>query len=171
MRTISRPATEEYNPYFQQYIDITPEDAFEAMEITLTEAEELFDLIGDEQGKVSYAPGKWTINEVIAHVIDCERIFNYRALSFTRGDLNIAGFDHDMFAKNSGANERSTSALIDELLLVRQATIALFNSFSEEQFNIAGKANNNEITVRALAYLIAGHQRHHFNVIRVKYLV
>lgn len=170
MKTISRPASSEYNPYFQQYIDITPEDALEAMEISLTEAEDLFELLGDDKGLLRYAPGKWTINEIIAHVIDCERIFNYRALSFTRGDLNLPGFDHDEFAKHSRANERSTAALIDELLLVRQATIALFNSFNTEQLNIAGKANNNEITVRALAYLIAGHQRHHFNVIREKYL-
>lgn len=171
MNTILRPEKEEYNAYFQQYMDLTPEDALTAMENALNEAEDLFEMLGDEKGLLAYAPEKWTINEVIGHVIDCERIFNYRALSFTRGDMDLAGFDHDMFVKKSGANQRNTSALIDELLLVRQATIALFNSFSDKQLMIAGKANGNSISVRALAYLIAGHQRHHFNVIRERYLI
>jgi hypothetical protein len=171
MKTIKRPSTEEYNTYFQHYIDLTPEEALKAMELSMDEASELFELLGNEKGLLKYAPTKWTINEVISHVTDCERIFNYRALSFSRGDLSLPGFDHDEYVKHCGANDRTTRELIEELAIVRKATITLFNSFSETQLTISGKANGNAISVRALAYLIAGHQRHHFQVIKEKYLV
>jgi len=118
-----------------------------------------------------YAPGKWTIKEVLVHIIDDERIYAYRALRFARNDkTELPGFEQDDYALSSGANDRSLESIFEEYEAVRQSTIAMFNSFATEALIRKGIANNNLATVRALAWHIAGHELHHLNIIKQRYL-
>jgi len=117
-----------------------------------------------------YAAGKWTIKEVLVHIIDDERIYAYRALRFARNDqTELPGFEQDDYARHSGANERSIKSILQEYTAVRKATIALFAGLPENAFTRTGVANNNLVSVRALAYHIAGHEMHHLNIIKQRY--
>lgn len=165
-----RPSESEYNPYFKHYIGLVVENDYnEAFSNAQKEIELLQSLIGGK-GLYSYAEGKWSINEIIAHIIDCERVFAYRALSFSRGVKQLPSFDHDEFAKYSNANQRTTEDLVSELVGLRNSTCQLLKSFTENQFACSGKIDENAISVNAIAYIIVGHQRHHFNVIKERYL-
>ena len=118
-----------------------------------------------------YAPEKWTIKEIVAHLADDERIYAYRALRFARNDATeLPGFDQEAFARHSGANARSIDDLLAELEAVRRSTILLFESLDEPSLDRSGIADGNRSTVRALAYHIAGHEHRHRNVIRERYL-
>ena len=118
-----------------------------------------------------YAEGKWTIKEVLVHIIDDERIYAYRALRFARNDkTELPGFDQDPYAFYSNANVRSIESIIEEYEAVRMSTITLFNGFSDDVMLRSGVANNNEVTVRALGYHIAGHELHHLNILKNRYL-
>jgi uncharacterized damage-inducible protein DinB len=118
-----------------------------------------------------YAPGKWSIKQVLAHVVDDERIYAYRALRFARGDATeLPGFEQDDYARLSGADERDVRSILAEYEAVRRATITLVEGLPEEALGRAGVANGNRVTVRALAYHIAGHELHHLNLLRSRYL-
>jgi len=118
-----------------------------------------------------YDEGKWTIKEILVHIIDDERIYAYRALRFARKDsTELAGFDQENYAVNSGANKRSIESILHEFETVRKATISLFESFTDEALTSSGIANGNKVSVRALGYHIAGHEKHHVNIIRERYL-
>lgn len=140
-------------------------------------AESLTDFIEFAHGvpldklEYTYAPGKWTLKDIIQHNIDCERIFNYRALRIARKDqTNMLSFDEDMYAANVDANQRTLENLLDELKAVRAASIALFNSFSQEQLESEGMASGKIISVAALGFMIIGHEAHHARVFRERYL-
>jgi uncharacterized damage-inducible protein DinB len=118
-----------------------------------------------------YAEGKWTIKEVLVHIIDDERIYAYRALRFARNDTTeLPGFEQDDYARHSGANERTLKDILKEYTAVRNSTIAFFNSLDQKALTRAGVANKNLVSVRALAYHIAGHELHHINIIKERYL-
>ena len=118
-----------------------------------------------------YAAGKWTIKETLVHISDDERIYAYRALRFARNDsTELPGFEQDDFARASNANARDLNDILDELATVRNATISLFNSFDEEALLRKGRADGKIMSVRAAAYHIAGHELHHMNIIKARYL-
>lgn len=168
--------TEVYNypfaEYFKYYIELVKEeDMFEAFNNNLNKVQALFKDMSDDKGLYAYAEGKWTIKELLLHIIDTERIFNFRALSFARNEKqNLPGFDHDSYVKNSNANSRILNDLLQEFISVRKATITLFKGFSEEMLKKSGKANGNELTVLAIGFLIVGHCEHHLKVLKEKYL-
>jgi uncharacterized damage-inducible protein DinB len=124
-----------------------------------------------EKWDYRYAPGKWSIKELVQHLIDAERIFAYRALTFARKDKTaLPGFEENDYVANSEAGRRTPESLLNEIQLVQQSTAAMFNSFSEEQLEQAGKANDNSVYVRALGFIIMGHTVHHLRVMEERYL-
>lgn len=134
-------------------------------------ARQLFTGITDEKSRYKYAEGKWTIKELLQHLIDAERVFAYRALVFARKDENtLPSFDENEYADNSNAHARDWRDLINEFNAVRQSTEYLFNSFSEEALQQIGKASNYTITVSSLGFVIAGHLNHHLKIIKERYL-
>ena len=161
-----------FKDYFNHYIkQVDLLEPIVALEETIGEFLTLIDKVDEEQGLYCYEDGKWSIKEVISHIIDAERVFAYRAMSFARNDQNnLAGFDDHLYAQNSGANNRSMGELLEELEILRKASIALFESFDDEMWTRTGTANNITIDVKSLAYLIAGHCRHHGNVLQERYL-
>jgi DinB superfamily len=160
-----------FKTYFKHYIDLViASEPMAALGKTHLEFSDLLKNVDEEQGRYSYAQGKWTIKEVIAHIIDAERVFAYRAMSFARNDrTDLAGFDDHLYAQNSGANSRSMTELLQEFDILRQASVAMFNSFDEAMWTREGTANGITIDVKSLAYLIAGHCRHHGNILRERY--
>jgi len=137
----------------------------------MAETRELVGGLTDDRLTFRYAPEKWTIKEIVAHLADDERIYAYRALRFARHDpAELPGFDQEAFARHSGANARSIDDLLAELEAVRRSTILLFAALDDEALDRSGIADGNRSTVRALAYHIAGHELRHRNVIRERYL-
>jgi hypothetical protein len=131
----------------------------------------LLNRVPAEKEAWAYAEGKWTIREVVGHLIDGERVFGYRALCIARGETqNLPGFEQDDYLRTSPYNHIELEDLLSELRLVRLSNIAMFRNLDEEAWNRVGIANNSEVTVRALAFIMAGHLRHHMNVLRERYL-
>jgi uncharacterized damage-inducible protein DinB len=161
-----------YPDYFYNYIKLVEnENLGDALKNQIPEIQSFFSSIEEEKRDYKYAEGKWTIKEVLQHIIDTERIFAYRALAFARKDVNtLPSFDENSYAKNSNADKRNWNELTEELMAVRKTTDFLFNCFSEEQLNTVGKASNYEMSVKALGYTIAGHLAHHVNVLKERYL-
>jgi uncharacterized damage-inducible protein DinB len=161
-----------YPDYFYNYIKLVEnENLGDALKNQIPEIQSFFSSIDEEKRDYKYAEGKWTIKEVLQHIIDTERIFAYRALAFARKDVNtLPSFDENSYAKNSNADKRNWNELTEELMAVRKTTDFLFNCFSEEQLNTVGKASNYEMSVKALGYTIAGHLAHHVNVLKERYL-
>lgn len=173
MRPIPKPAPSEYPPYAKVYLDRLPDDdrVLEHLEDGMMQAEGLARGLGEERLLHRYAPGKWSVKEVLLHVADDERIYAYRALRFARGDATpLPGFDEKAYAPASGADQRSAGSILEEYRAVRAATIALFAHLPEEALDRTGTADGNRTTVRALAWHIAGHERHHLAIIRERYL-
>ncbi|PWT95122.1 MAG: DNA damage-inducible protein DinB [Bacteroidetes bacterium] len=173
MRTIQKPLSGEFPPYAIMYMKLVPDDGLllDHLKENLQEVRKLILSLSNEQLMYRYAPGKWTIKEILVHIVDDERIYAYRALRFARNDqTELPGFEQDDYTQNSGANERSISSILEEYEAVRNATITLFEGLPLEAFLRKGIANGNEVTVRALANHIAGHELHHLNIIREKYL-
>ena len=170
--TLQRPLEDEYVPYYANYISQVPDgDVIETLTKQIDEMQTLLRSIPEDRGGYRYAPDKWSIREVIGHLIDSERIFAYRALRFARGDVNaLAGFDQDEYVRASGSDRRKLAELAVELEHVRRATIAMLRSFDDLASERRGKANDNEVSVRAIAYIIAGHERHHLRILKERYL-
>ncbi len=158
--------------YFNRYIQlVTEQDASIAFTKQWETLKPFFGTIDEAKSTYAYAPGKWTIKELLQHLIDSERIFSYRALSIARGEqANLPGFDEEAYALKSEANARSWQDLVDEFFTVRITTMQLFHSFSKQTLEAKGKANNNQITVSAIAYIIIGHCTHHEHILKEKYL-
>jgi hypothetical protein len=167
-----KPAPDEYAPYFERYISRVPEgDIQSILEQQLVETLEFLARIPEARAGHRYAEGKWSIKEVIGHLIDGERVFAYRALCFARGDAaSLPGFEQDDYVKTGQFDQRTLSDLAEEYGLVRRSTIALFKGLAKEAWLGKGVANENSVTVRAIAYIMAGHVRHHMDVIRDRYL-
>jgi hypothetical protein len=169
--TRARPDVSEYAPFFHGYVTAVPEG--DVVELLRSGGEELLDTIRripEERGGHRYGPDKWTIREVIGHLIDAERIFTYRALRFARGDgTMLPGFDENDYVRSAGSDQRTLADLARELAAVRESTILMFESLPDEAWLRKGNANGREMSVRALAYVAAGHPRHHHRILRERY--
>lgn len=168
----ARPDASEYAEYYGRYVSLVPDGDISAI---LTEqlraTRSLLEAVSESQADSAYAPGKWTIKEVLGHIIDGERVFAYRALRIARGDRTpLPGFEQDDYVRNGSFGERTLADLVEEFECVRRSTLHLLRSFNEESWSRRGTASDNEVSVRALAFIIAGHERHHANVLREKYL-
>lgn len=159
-------------PFYKTYTDVLGEvELMECMRSQLNNFPQFLESISEEKYQYAYAEGKWTMAEVIHHVIDTERVFQYRALRFSRGDeTSLSGFDQDIFVAGSNANKRSKLSLIKEYQIIRQSTIILFEDFEDNMLQQKGIASNLEWSVGTLGFVICGHQKHHRNVIRERYL-
>jgi len=166
-----KPSPTSYPGYFQKYVDQVPEqDLHEAFANQDRVMQHFLASISEEQSKHAYAEGKWTIKEILQHMIDTERIFSYRAVCFARKETaSLPGFEENDYAANSNANARSWQSLVEEFLAVRHATELMFNSFTDEMLDTAGKANNNAVTVRSIGFISIGHFYHHKKVIEERY--
>ena len=172
MLNITPPSPSQHPAYYQRYIDLVKQsNLIDALRINAESMDGFFKSLPYERFDFRYAPDKWSVKEVLLHVIDCERIFAYRALRFSRNDKTpLPGFDENTYAPESFAAKRSAESIHDEYKAVREATIQLFNNFSPEQLDRSGISNNNEMSVRSFGYAIAGHEIHHLNVLKEKYL-
>ena len=168
---IPRPANSEYAPSYAAYVDAVPDgDLLVLLETQCRETQNMLRGISEQESRHRYAPGKWSIREVIGHVNDAERVFTYRALRFARGDATpLPSFDENAWASASNADERSLEEHAHELAAIRSSTVAMFRGFSGEQFARTGMASGHQISVRALAYIVAGHERHHVRILRERY--
>ncbi|MCY4573799.1 MAG: DinB family protein [Gemmatimonadetes bacterium] len=166
-----RPAPDEYADFYGTYIAAVKEPLLDTLEAEADAWRALLaDVPPDREGH-RYAPGKWSVREVVGHVIDAERMFATRAMAFARGDRShFPSFDENAYADNSGADRRSLADLTDELAAVRRATVLLLRSFDEQTWSRRGVASGYEFTVRSLAWIIAGHSRHHRRVLAERYL-
>lgn len=164
----------EYNPYFKPFIEDLSKSGksiVENLQETGRFLEEVVSSLPKEKELYRYAEGKWTIKELLLHIIDTERIFNYRALRFSRNDkTDVQGFEQDDYNDNANANERTLQSLLEEFKAVRLSTIALYKGLSDEALLRMGTASGNGISVRALGLITSGHQRHHIRVFQERYL-
>ena len=165
-------STQEYAPFYSQYIKGLGEiNLLEALESSLKDLTNTLESLSENKLIYKYAEGKWTIKELVQHIIDAERVLSYRALRFSRNDAtNLPGFDEDWYVAYSNGNERNFKDILQEFIHVRNATISLYNSFTPEMLLMNGSANSSDMTVRALGFIIAGHQTHHLKIIKEKYL-
>lgn len=169
---MTRPQPTEAAEYYSRYIDlITSDDIVPVFENQMGEMLEFLGGISEEQSLHSYAPGKWTIREVLNHVNDGERVFTGRAFWFARGFTDaLPSFEQDIAVQAAHANNTSWADLVEEFKIVRLGTISFFKNMPEEAWDRTGIASDNPVSVRALAYIIAGHVAHHIGVLREKYL-
>jgi len=167
-----KPKSNENPSYYNRYIDlIKSADILTVLENQNQEMHTLLSRIGEEAAIFRYAPDKWSIKEVIGHIIDVERIFAYRALRFARNDKTpIAGFEQDDYVKNANFDSRTLIDLSDEFRIVREATLSMFYSFEDNIYSREGTASGYKFTVRAIPFIIAGHEVHHRQVIQEKYM-
>ena len=176
MKTISNiapPDRTEADAYYYTYIDKVPRDADirTFLETQLGETIALLNGISDEKSLHKYAPEKWSIRESVSHINDTERVFTHRALWFARGfDIPLPSFDQDVAVKGASADARGWRAHVDEFSAIRGATIQLFRNMPDDAWDRRGIASGKEVTVRALAYMTAGHVAHHVGILRERYL-
>ena len=166
------PAADEYAAPFAGYVARVPSgDIVTTIRSQLPATLSLLRTIEPARTVTGYAPGKWSIRDIVQHMADTERVMSYRALRIARGDLTpLPGFDENAYAPAAGAGARSMESLLAELETVRAATVALMDGLPGEAWERRGTASENPVTVRALAWIIAGHERHHVAIIRERYL-
>ena len=169
---LGRPRPDEYAPDYEAYVSLVPEDdVLAVLEGQLAEWEEVLSGIPEERGDFRYAPGKWSIKQLVGHMIDLERVYAYRALRFARGDAtDLPGYDQDAYVEQDCLAGASLRELADELRQTRTANLLMLRRLDEEAWLRRGTADGKPFTVRALAYSLVGHPRHHFRVIRERYL-
>ncbi|WP_210488828.1 DinB family protein [Rufibacter aurantiacus] len=171
---IPRPKPGEYNEYFSKYIQHIPDQAniLEVLQKQRQEVEQLFGRVSEGEASFAYEPGKWSVKELLGHMVDTERIMAYRALCIARGDQKpLPGFEENDYVANAFFSERSLNNILDEYNTVREATLSLLRSLPAASFSRLGNANGSPITPSALAFIIAGHERHHMNILKERYLV
>jgi uncharacterized damage-inducible protein DinB len=159
--------------FYQRYINLVPDDGnlLIHLEDICSETEELIHPLSEEKMNYRYAPGKWTIKDMLVHMSDTERVFVYRALRFSRGDqTDLPGFEESLFAEYARANEREKEDILREFSLVREASIAFVESLSDEALGRKGRASEHPVSVRLLVNLLYGHHKHHLNILRERYL-
>jgi DinB superfamily len=167
----AKPDPNEYAPYYETYISLVKaNDVVGALETQRLQMVQLFAARSERDGNFRYALDKWTVKEVLGHINDTERIFAYRALRIARGDQTpLSGFEQDDYVRSGAFNDRTLVALAEEFTHVRNATIALFRSLPKDAWTRRGIANKNEVTVRALAFIVAGHELHHRLILEERY--
>ena len=167
-----KPSHSEFNPYFKQYIDLVPtENLLLELEENHIKTQKILASIGEELGDYKYEEGKWTIKDLFVHLMDCERIFNYRALCLSRGEKQeLPGFDENEYALNVDTSKMKIADIAKEFQLVRNLTIALYRNFDEKALSNKGVVGGGKLNVNAIGYIICGHELHHINVLQEKYL-
>lgn len=166
-------ATNEYAPYYSTYVKLVndDEDLLGNFALQMEETIALLQDISDYQAQFRYSPEKWSIKEVIGHMADTERIMSYRLLCIARGEtIDLPGFDETEYVQNASFNQQSVEDLLQDLFVVRQSTLHLIKSLTSEDLTRRGTANHSDVTVRALIVIIAGHELHHRNIIRERYI-
>ncbi|NNE07358.1 MAG: DinB family protein [Gemmatimonadetes bacterium] len=170
---LERPKPNEFAPFYQTYIDtIAGESApvLDVLESLRTSTASLFEGVTGSEADHRYEPGKWTVREVLGHMIDVERVFGMRCLTFARGDRTpLPGFEQDDYVANGAFGTRSIGSLLEERDGLRRSHLALFRSFSDEAWLRTGTANEAPFTARAIPYILAGHEIHHVQVLRDRY--
>lgn len=169
---MNRPLETEYAPFYRGYVaHVTEEEILPVLRSELDALDLLLNRVAPERETYRYVDGKWSIREVIGHLIDAERVFGYRALCIARGETkNLPGFDENEYMSSAPYDRIDLEDLLSELRLVRLANIAMFRSLDEAAWTRIGTANDNQVSVRALAFIMAGHVRHHMGVLRERYL-
>ena len=171
MPTTDRPAPAEYAPYYSTYVDLVP--AGDVIALLRANGEDIVAMLAavpESRGGFRYAAGKWSIREIVGHLIDAERIFSYRALRIARGDTTpLASFDENIFAAAAGSDGRTLTDLLDEVSAVRESTVRLFASLPASAWTRVGVASDKEVSVRALAHITLGHSIHHLRVLAERY--
>ncbi len=169
---MERPNKNEYAEYYHKYVEkVLDGNIVEILEVQLETMINFFSKITEEKSKFRYAPGKWSIREVLGHIIDAERVFSYRALRFSRNDNNpLHGFDENHYIQNSNYDIIPLQKLIEEFASLRRTNIYMFKGFTERMWLSKGIASDNEVSVRGLAYIIVGHAEHHLKIVEERYL-
>ena len=162
----------EFQKYIQRYLDLIPsENWLEELKNSGAQTLEIYRKLSEEHSNFAYAEGKWTLKELLQHLIDAERIFVYRALRFSRNDqTELAGWDEELYAKEYFLNDVSLQTLLEEFDFLRKSNILFFGNLKEEILSRKGVANGTEISVETIGKLIVGHNIHHLNIIRKRYL-
>ena len=167
-----RPTAEEHAPYYAKYVALVPDDELTVVQHLADQHHETVGLLrkAKAKGDHAYEPDKWTVKEVVGHMCDTERIFAYRALRFARADqTDLPGFDENTYVTASNFKSRTMDDLLEELWAVRAATLSLAKHLPTEALTRRGTANGNAVSVRALLYIIAGHERHHLAILKERY--
>jgi uncharacterized damage-inducible protein DinB len=169
---MSKPRSDEYAHDYEKYVSlVAEEDILAALDRQVEETLAVLKSIPEDRADFRYAEGKWSIKELIGHIIDSERVFAYRALRFARNDQTpLAGFEQDDYARNDSLSKCSLSDLAEEFEHVRKANLLFFRRLDDQAWARRGAGSGNEFTVRALAYIILGHERHHLSVLRARYV-
>ena len=172
MLLTTRPAPGEFAPYYARYVDAVPDgDVLETIETHLDAWVELLDRFGEARAGHRYAPGKWSVKEVIGHLADAERIFVYRALCAARGESGpLPAFDENAYVARADFDRRTLNSLLGEFTAVRRATLSLFRNLDDEALARRVVANNQPVSARAIAWIAAGHERHHARLLEERYL-
>ena len=164
------PQTHEYPVWYEPYISLVDQDVMRILKKQATDFPDFLKGLS-KKGDYAYAPGKWTIKQMVGHIIDSERVFSYRLTCFARGEIHgLPGFDENEYVDNAHFQDRTLSSLAEEFNLLRSANLFLFKSLTEKELNRSGIASERQITVRALLFVIAGHLMHHIQVIKDRYL-
>jgi uncharacterized damage-inducible protein DinB len=171
--SIPRPAPDEYSEWYAGYIAETADvgDLVTHLSKQGEQTRKLFTALSDEQANFRYAPGKWSVKDIVLHLSDAERVFLYRMLCFARSDSQpLPGFEESAWAAAAGAEVRGMAGLAAELFAARSATVAFLQGLGDETLTRRGTANGNPFTVRSIAWIIAGHELHHLRIVRERYL-
>ena len=168
-----RPAESDYPEYFRKYVSLVPEDdILAALEPQVALIDRLPERVGAAKETFVYAPGKWSVREVLGHINDGERVFAYRALTFSRFNaISLPAFDEETWTPHGHFGGAPLRELADEFVALRRANLQMFRRLDEPQWQAGGQGDNKPITVRALAYVMAGHVRHHLGILRDRYAV
>ena len=170
---LQRPSVDEYNPYFQRYIDLVPGgDLLALFRANKEKTIRFFENIPTAKHDHKYADGKWTIKEVLMHIVDTERVMAYRAFVAARGDDKtiLHSMDENSYAANVDVTNRSLADIIDEFIAVRNATLTIYHHLTDAQSTFMAKGETHPVTARALGYIMIGHTEHHFRIITERYL-
>ncbi len=168
-----RPENTEYAEFYSGYVSLVPES--DIVNVLSDQPEQLSAFCADipeDKGTFTYAEGKWTIKELLGHLIDAERVFAYRAHRFSHGDTTpLSSFDQDIYVTNGRSNDRTFADLLEEFEHQRRSNVALVKSLRDEDWDLTGIASDNPVSVRALAFIMAGHVRHHLGILNERYLL
>jgi hypothetical protein len=169
---MKRPNKTEYAAYYHTYVEKVPDgDIIKVMKKQNDQVKLLLKNVSGKKSLYRYLPDKWSVREVLGHMIDTERVFAYRALRFARNDANnLPGFDENEYVRQSNYNDIKLKDLVEEFITIRKSNIIMFKNFSDEAELRKGTANGNPFTVRAMAYIMAGHVNHHLKVLKERYL-
>jgi hypothetical protein len=169
---MNRPDQTEYDPYYERYVSLVAnDDIIDTLASQPTRLNDLMTALPEEKGAYAYDVGKWTIKELLGHLIDGERMFAYRLFRISRGDETpIEGFEQEGYIENAHSNERSFADLLEEFSLLRRANMIFFKNMTDEAWRRVGTANNVKVSTRALVYIMAGHIEHHLDILRERYL-